>query len=169
MPAAVLPNTSFTSSRPSSSTFCFFSRCKSASVVGRYHSTPPAAKCNARDGMQGGGSRSIRTCASSGGTLTLIDGSIWQAPLQGFSLVVVARQGARGFQNGAIAGAAAEIAAVDVLHLTLGRLRMLLQESVRVHDEARRAVAALRAVVGRNADTAPGPGLRVRCQCPRWW
>ena len=65
--------------------------------------------------------------------------------------IVVAGERAHAVQDRAIAGASAEVAAEDVLDLPLGRRRVLLQERVRIHHEARRAEAALRAVVRRDA------------------
>ncbi len=65
--------------------------------------------------------------------------------------IVVVGEGPHRMKNRAVARAATEIAAKNVLDLLLGRCRLLLQKSVRIHDEPGRAKAALRAVVRRDA------------------
>ena len=56
-----------------------------------------------------------------------------------------------GVKDRPVARTATEIAAKNVLDLLLRRGRLLLKEGVRIHDEAGRAKATLRAVIRRDA------------------
>src|SRR6185436_19771898 len=65
----------------------------------------------------------------------------------GAVLLEVDGEALHAFENGPVAGAAAEVAVEEVLDLLLLGLRVVAQEREHVHHEAGRAVAALRAVV----------------------
>ena len=64
--------------------------------------------------------------------------------------IEVGGQGPDAVEDRAISRASAEVAAEEVLDLLLSRRRLLLQEGVGVHHEARRAEPALRAVIRRD-------------------
>mmetsp|Transcript_24962 Transcript_24962/g.80406 ORF Transcript_24962/g.80406 Transcript_24962/m.80406 type:complete len:354 (+) Transcript_24962:3221-4282(+) len=63
----------------------------------------------------------------------------------------VARERLERLQDGPVARAAAQVAVEVALHLLRGGSRLLLQQAVHGHHPARRAVATLRAVAGRQA------------------